>query len=77
MNKRIRYIKQYITRHNITVHIWICSLLTETEYEVLELLIKGYTITQISKNRCRSVKTISLQKNRIYKKLNIRHDIIF
>ncbi|MED8973316.1 LuxR C-terminal-related transcriptional regulator, partial [Escherichia coli] len=53
------------------------SLLTETEYEVLELLIKGYTITQISKNRCRSVKTISLQKNRIYKKLKIRHDIIF
>ncbi|EEY3525070.1 response regulator transcription factor [Escherichia coli] len=51
--------------------------MTEVECEVLELLVKGYSVTRISENRLRSVKTVSLQKNQIYKKLRIRNDIIF
>ncbi|OSK34105.1 LOW QUALITY PROTEIN: cyclic di-GMP phosphodiesterase YahA, partial [Escherichia coli B671] len=51
--------------------------LTDVEYDMLELLIKGYTVTQISRIRDRSVKTVSAQKFQIYKKLNIRTDITF
>ncbi|EHP8183611.1 helix-turn-helix transcriptional regulator, partial [Escherichia coli] len=47
------------------------------ECEVFELLLKGYTITQISKSRFRSIKTVSLQKNQIYRKLGIRNDTTF
>ncbi|MDZ3934636.1 LuxR C-terminal-related transcriptional regulator [Escherichia marmotae] len=49
----------------------------EVECEVLELLVKGYSVTRISESRFRSVKTVSLQKHQIYKKLGIRNDITF
>ena len=71
------YISSYIEKHDIMAHVWICSSLTATECEVLELLLKGYTITQISKSRLRSIKTISFQKSQIYKKLGIRNDTTF
>ena len=71
------YVRAYIREYDITAHLWICKLLTETECEVLQLLLKGYTITQISKSRGRSIKTVSLQKYQIYKKLGIRNDITF
>ncbi|WP_274539549.1 helix-turn-helix domain-containing protein [Escherichia coli] len=57
--------------------MWIAQSLTDVEYDMLELLIKGYTVTQISRIRDRSVKTVSAQKFQIYKKLNIRTDITF
>ncbi|MWO00775.1 helix-turn-helix domain-containing protein, partial [Escherichia coli] len=54
--------------------MWIFKPLTETECNVLELLIKGYNVTKISANRFRSVKTVSLQKSQIYRKLGVRND---
>ncbi|EEZ5661957.1 TPA: response regulator transcription factor [Escherichia coli] len=71
------YIRSYLEQYNITVHMWIFKPLTETECNVLELLIKGYNVTKISVNRFRSVKTVSLQKSQIYRKLGVRNDITF
>ncbi|EFU0743572.1 helix-turn-helix transcriptional regulator [Escherichia coli] len=71
-NKNIpSYVKGDIEEHGLTVHIWVHPSLTETECEVLELLVKGYSVTRISESRFRSVKTVSLQKHQIYKKRNI------
>ncbi|HBB9787922.1 TPA: response regulator transcription factor [Escherichia coli] len=67
----------YVKEYDVTVHIWILSALTDAECEVFELLLKGYTITRISRSRTRSIKTVSLQKQQIYNKLNIRSDITF
>ncbi|EFI6955471.1 helix-turn-helix domain-containing protein [Escherichia coli] len=75
--KETCYIKAHIERHDITVHVWISASLTEAECSVLELLLKGYNITQISKSRFRSIKTVSFQKYKIYKKLGIHNDITF
>ncbi|MCZ8781143.1 LuxR C-terminal-related transcriptional regulator [Escherichia albertii] len=71
------YVRGYIREHDITVHIWVCSSLTEAECQVFELLVKGHSVSRISKNRFRSVKTVSTQKHQIYKKLGIRSDITF
>ncbi|EPX9805471.1 LuxR C-terminal-related transcriptional regulator, partial [Escherichia coli] len=54
--------------HDLTAHLWICPTLTASECCVFELLVKGYTVTQISESRSRSVKTVSIQKHQIYKK---------
>ncbi|EKY4750080.1 TPA: response regulator transcription factor [Escherichia coli] len=40
-------------------------------------MLKGHSVSQISKNRFRSVKKISSQKHQIYKKQGIRSDIAF
>ncbi|CAD6116571.1 helix-turn-helix transcriptional regulator [Escherichia coli] len=75
--KTTYYVSTYIKKHDIDVHIWITSSITKAECKVLELLLKGYTISMISESRGRSVKTVSLQKHQIYKKLGIRNDITF
>ncbi len=71
------YVMARIKEHDITAHVWISPSLTDVECDVFELLIKGYTVTQISKSRFRSTKTVSTQKSQIYKKLGIRNDITF
>ncbi|MGC0623378.1 helix-turn-helix domain-containing protein [Escherichia coli] len=71
------YVMAGIKEHDITAHIWISPSLTDAECDVLALLIKGYTVTQISKNRFRSARTVSAQKYQIYKKPGIRNDISF
>ena len=71
------YVKGDIEEHGLTAHIWVHPSLTETECEVLELLVKGYSVTRISESRFRSIKTVSLQKHQIYRKLGIRNDITF
>ncbi|MCZ8653718.1 helix-turn-helix domain-containing protein [Escherichia albertii] len=71
------YIRARIKEHDITAHAWISLSLTDAECDVLELLIKGYTVTQISRFRDRSPKTVSTQKYQIYKKLEIRNDTTF
>lgn len=48
--------------HDLTAHFWICPTLTASESCVFELLVKGYTVTQISESRSRSAKTVSIQK---------------
>ncbi len=71
------YIKSDIKEHNIVVHMWIFEFLTEAECDVLKLLLKGCNSTKISQQRSRSVKTVSIQKQQIYRKLGIRNDITF
>ncbi|EFN8667843.1 DNA-binding response regulator [Escherichia coli] len=71
------YVKGDIEEHGLTAHIWVHPSLTEMECEVLELLVKGYSVTRISESRFRSIKTVSLQKHQIYRKLGIRNDITF
>ena len=39
------YVRSNIEGHNITAHIWVYPSLTEVECEVLELLVKGYSVT--------------------------------
>ncbi|HAX5205032.1 TPA: helix-turn-helix transcriptional regulator [Escherichia coli] len=77
MKKTTCYVKTDIMGHDLTAHLWICQALTASERCVLELLVKGYTVTQISERRFRSVKTVSIQKHQVYKKLGIRNDVTF
>ncbi|EGN8026174.1 helix-turn-helix domain-containing protein [Escherichia coli] len=71
------YIKCHIKEYNVTAHIWIYPPLTNAECQIFELLVKGYSSTQISERRFRSVKTVSFQKHQIYKKLGVRNDTTF
>lgn len=71
------YIKCDIKEHNIVVHMWISEFLTEAECDVLKFLLTGCNTTKISQQRSRSIKTVSIQKQQIYRKLGIRNDITF
>ncbi|EFH7157357.1 LuxR family transcriptional regulator [Escherichia coli] len=71
------YVRSNTGEHNITAHIWVYPSLTEVECEVLELLVKDYSVTRLSESGLRSVKNVSLQKHQIYKKLGLRNDITF
>ncbi|HGX5055664.1 TPA: LuxR C-terminal-related transcriptional regulator [Escherichia coli] len=63
--------------HDLTAHFWICPTLTASECCVFELLVKGYTVTQISESRSRSAKTVSIQKHQIYKNLGYVMMVMF
>ncbi|MDO3872086.1 LuxR C-terminal-related transcriptional regulator [Salmonella enterica] len=41
------------------------------------MLIQGLSVSEIAGKRCRSAKTISCQKAQLYRKLNIRNDLMF
>lgn len=47
------------------------SVLSAREWEVIHLIVEGYTITEIASYRNRSVSTIATQKHNAMKKLNI------
>ena len=47
------------------------SVLSVREWEVLHLLVEGYTVTEIAHLRSRSVSTIATQKHNAMKKLNL------
>lgn len=49
--------------------------LTSTEKQILEYLLQGYSITEISRIKHRTIKTVSTQKVCLYKKLNIKNDL--
>jgi two-component system, NarL family, captular synthesis response regulator RcsB len=49
--------------------------LTNREYEAVRLISQGLTISEIARQTCRSVKTISTQKASAMKKLGVRNDI--
>ncbi|EOE6289333.1 helix-turn-helix transcriptional regulator [Salmonella enterica] len=44
------------------------------ELNVIQLLLKGYSISQIATLRRRSVKTISVQKKNAFRRLNVSND---
>jgi two-component system capsular synthesis response regulator RcsB len=48
--------------------------LSPREMVVLRLLLSGQSVTEISQRLCRSIKTISTQKQTAYRKLNIQSD---
>lgn len=48
--------------------------LSMAELNVIQLLLKGYSISQIATLRRRSVKTISVQKKNAFKRLNVSND---
>lgn len=47
------------------------SVLSAREWEVLHLIVEGYTVTEIARLRSRSVSTIATQKHNAMKKLNL------
>lgn len=49
--------------------------LTATEITLLRLLVQGKTVSDIAARRQRSTKTISFQKNKLYEKMGITHDL--
>jgi Response regulator containing a CheY-like receiver domain and an HTH DNA-binding domain len=51
------------------------SNLTATEMEIIRSLLAGYSVADISRRRCRTVKTVSTQKLSAYRKLGIRNDV--
>lgn len=49
--------------------------LSEMEYLLLGHLLKGRTLTEVARERGRSMKTVSTQKMMLYKKLGVRNDL--
>lgn len=49
--------------------------LTRNEREVLDLLLEGFTLSEIALRRHRSIKTVSTQKIAALRKLGLRSDI--
>ncbi|WP_326469209.1 LuxR C-terminal-related transcriptional regulator [Enterobacter wuhouensis] len=47
------------------------SVLSSREWEVIHLIVEGYSITEIARHRNRSVSTIATQKHNAMKKLNL------
>ncbi|KKY80026.1 LuxR family transcriptional regulator [Enterobacter cloacae subsp. dissolvens] len=47
------------------------SVLSAREWEVLHLIVEGYTVTEIAQLRSRSASTIATQKHNAMKKLNL------
>ncbi|WP_260433729.1 response regulator transcription factor [Burkholderia cenocepacia] len=54
-------------------HLEKCRL-TAREVEVIRCCLEGYSVTQIASKFCRSVKTVSGQKQRAFRKLGISND---
>ncbi|KAE9666525.1 EAL domain-containing protein [Escherichia coli] len=57
------------------VNIELPYLLSEIEGELLSLLLQGYSVNEISRRRNRSIKTVSCQKIKLYKKLDVKSDL--
>ncbi|WP_225903512.1 response regulator transcription factor [Enterobacter oligotrophicus] len=47
------------------------SVLSAREWEVIHLIVEGYTVTEIARHRNRSISTVATQKHNAMKKLNI------
>ncbi|HGX9037366.1 TPA: EAL domain-containing protein [Escherichia coli] len=68
-------IKLNLIDYDSIVNIELPCLLSEIEIELLSQLLKGYSVNEISKRRNRSIKTVSCQKMKLYKKLNVKSDL--
>ncbi|ELD0440779.1 EAL domain-containing protein [Escherichia coli] len=67
----------FIDRFNAHVDLSLPVALTEKEVILLRMLMHGMEVSQISRLRSRSAKTISHQKLSLYKKLGIENDVSF
>ncbi|WP_160297559.1 response regulator transcription factor [Pantoea anthophila] len=51
-----------------------CAELTPKEWEVINLIYKGYSLTEISSKKCRAKSTISTQKRNAMNKLHLKNE---
>ncbi|HCZ4708629.1 TPA: response regulator transcription factor [Salmonella enterica subsp. enterica serovar Saintpaul str. CFSAN004144] len=68
-------LKFFLARYNADAILTLPGILTSTELSILRMLVQGMNITEIARRRGRSVKTISTQKARLYRKLGIHDDL--
>lgn len=68
-------LRVFLARYNAEVIVTLPEMLTSTEISILRMLLQGMSITEIALRRCRSMKTISCQKAKLYKKLGTRDDL--
>ena len=61
--------------HDSIVSIELPYLLSEIEVSLLYQLLQGYSVNEISQKRNRSIKTVSCQKIKLYKKLGVKSDL--
>ncbi|HEI3800169.1 TPA: helix-turn-helix transcriptional regulator [Escherichia coli] len=64
----------FLADYNAEVTLMLPVELTATELSLLGMLLKGKSLTEIAYQRERSIKTVSCQKSRLYRKLGIRND---
>ncbi|EPO9567882.1 helix-turn-helix domain-containing protein [Escherichia coli] len=64
-----------LVEYNAILDIELPYSLSETEELLLHKLLQGYSMSDISKQRNRSIKTISCQKIKLYKKLGVKNDL--
>jgi len=51
-----------------------CVDLTTKEWEVINLIREGYTLSEIAKKKCRAMSTVSTQKRNAMNKLHLRNE---
>ncbi|SFO51994.1 DNA-binding response regulator, NarL/FixJ family, contains REC and HTH domains [Candidatus Pantoea varia] len=51
-----------------------CAHLTPKEWEVMNFIQKGYTLSEIASKKCRAMSTISTQKRNAMNKLHLRNE---
>ena len=72
MKSKINIFNQKFHLH---ITITLPAFLTDKELSLLKQLLKGKTLTDIAHESYRSIKTVSCQKNNIYRKLGIKNDL--
>lgn len=64
-----------LTEYSTTLELELPYLLSEIEVSLLYQLLQGYSVIDISKRRNRSIKTVSCQKIKLYKKIGVKNDL--
>lgn len=64
------YISQSVREHLQQEH----AVLTPKEWEVINLIQQGYTLSEIASKKCRAMSTISTQKRNAMNKLHLRNE---
>lgn len=66
-----------LPEYQVRVSLPVPESLTATETMLLRQLVQGKKVSDIAEYRHRTVKTVSFQKNRLYKKMGINQDLTF
>ncbi len=64
-----------LAEYDAVMDIELPCLLSEIEESLLCQLLQGNSMVDISKRRNRSIKTVSCQKMKLYKKLEVKSDL--
>lgn len=67
----------YLAGYNAEATLRLPDTLAPTELSLLRMLMQGMSVSEIARRRNRSMKTVSYQKSQIYRKLEIRNDMMF